>query len=307
MSGAKEIRTKIKSIKSTQKITSAMEMVAASKMRKAQLRMLGSRPYFYRIRNVIEHLSEGHSEYRHPYLLKRETKRVGVVVVSTDRGLCGGLNANNNRYLLSQMAAWQKADLQMSFCAVGTKAEAFLRRMGANILAVTTKLGDTPEVADIVGSVSVMLKAYENKEIDELYICYNQFINTMSQKPKMQQLLPITPEMIELETKSKTSAREYAGRNEDTAELSAKHWDYIYEPDAKELLDLLMTRFMESQVYHAVVENFACEQAARMVAMKSASENAGDIINRLELQYNKARQASITQELSEIVGGAAAV
>lgn len=289
MSGAKEIRSKIKSIRSTQKITRAMQMVAASKMRKAQQRMFSSRPYAQRICSVIEHVSKGNTEYRHPYLVPREPKRIGLIVVATDRGLCGGLNVNLFRRLLTQLQEWQEQGKEVSLCAIGNKAELFLRRLGVNLVASASKLGDTPSSADVIGPVAVMLKAYDEERLDALYISYNHFINTMSQKPTFQKLLPIVPE-------------DYA-----TGEVSTQPWDYIYEPDAKELLDLLLTRFIESQVYHSVIENFACEQAARMVAMKSASDNAGDLIDGLQLIYNKARQAAITRELAEIVGGAAAV
>lgn len=288
MSGAKEIRTKIKSIQSTQKITSAMEMVAASKMRKAQQRMLASRPYAERIRVVIDHLAKSHSEYHHPYLQPREARSVGIIVVASDRGLCGGLNSNIFRHLLAKVEAWTEQEgKELSFCAMGVKAEHFVRRIGGKLLASTDHLGDTPTISDVIGPVSVMLDAYENGTLDELYVVHNHFVNTMSQKPFFLRLLPVAP----------TSADQ----------SQQTFWDYIYEPDAKELLDFLLTRYIESQVYHAVVENFACEQAARMIAMKSATDNAGDIISNLHLVYNKARQASITQELSEIVGGAAAV
>lgn len=290
MSGAKEIRSKIKSVKSTQKITRAMQMVAASKMRKAQLRMLASRPYWERIRIVIKHLAEGDPEYRHPYLITREPKRIGIIVVSSDRGLCGGLNTNLFRNLLDQLQGWHEQGKETFLAAIGTKAELFLRRLKVNVIASTSHLGDAPSVADVIGPVGVMLRAYDEGELDALYICYNKFINTMSQKPIIEKLLPVAPEHYD-----------------DTKQEAKPHWDYIYEPDAKELLDLLLTRFIESQVYHATVENFACEQAARMVAMKSASDNAGDFIDGLQLAYNKARQAAITRELAEIVGGAAAV
>jgi F-type H+-transporting ATPase subunit gamma len=290
MSSAKEIRTKIKSIKSTQKITRAMEMVAASKMRKAQLRMLSSRPYSQRIRVVIKHLAQRQSEYRHPYLIPREPNRIGIIVIGTDRGLCGGLNVNMFRHLIIQLQQWQEQKKEVSFCSIGTKAEMFLRRLGVPVLASISKLGDHPSYADLIGAVGVMLRAYDENQVDALYICYNHFVNTMSQKPVIEKLLPIM-------------ASDY----EADASTAGAAGDYIYEPDAKELLDLLLTRFIESQVYHGVVENFASEQAARMVAMKSASENASDFIDRLQLIYNKARQASITRELAEIVGGAAAV
>lgn len=291
MSGAKEIRTKIKSIKSTQKITKAMEMVAASKMRKAQERMNQARPYAEKITNVISHVAHSQPEYRHPYMAPREEKNVGIVVLSTDRGLCGGLNANMFRQLLNKLDELSAQGKKVHFCAIGTKAEGFLKRFGLPILAAASRLGDYPEIADIIGPVGVMLKAYDNKELDSLYVYYNQFINTMSQKPVVEKIVPIVPDDTFFAEKPSES----------------KYWDYIYEPNAKELLDLLLTRFIESKVYHAIVENIACEQSARMIAMKSASENAGELINSLELVYNKARQAAITQELSEIVSGAAAV
>jgi len=287
VSAAKEIRTKIKSIKSTQKITRAMEMVAASKMRKAQQRMLASRPYADKIRVVIHHLAQGDTEYRHPYLVAREPKRIGLIVVATDRGLCGGLNVSLFRELLTQLSQWEKEKKEVSLCVIGSRAESFFRRFAnLKLLASADHLGDTPNMADIIGPVNVMLKAYDDNQLDALYLSYNQFVNTMSQKPTVEQLLP-----------AETGTTDKVGT----------HWDYIYEPDAKMLLDLLLTRFIESQVYHGVVENFASEQAARMVAMKSASENAGELIDRLQLAYNKARQAAITRELAEIVGGAAAV
>ncbi|MBS0286466.1 MAG: F0F1 ATP synthase subunit gamma [Proteobacteria bacterium] len=290
MSGAKEIRSKIKSIKSTQKITRAMEMVAASKMRKAQNRMLASRPYAEHIRVVIKHLSEGNrAEYRHPFMLAREPKRVGMIVVSTDRGLCGGLNVNTFRQLIIQLQGWQDEKKEPSLCAIGTKAELFLKRLGANVLASAGRLGDTPSIADVIGPVRVMLDAYNDEKLDALYISYNRFINTMSQQPVIEKLLPI----MQLD--------------DDNDVPETKRGEYIYEPDAKEVLDLLLTRYIESQVYHAIVENFACEQAARMLAMRSASDNAGDLIDSLQLAYNKARQAAITRELAEIVSGAAAV
>jgi F-type H+-transporting ATPase subunit gamma len=259
-------------------------------MRKAQARMLASRPYAARIRNVIEHLAQGRSEYRHPYLIARpKQERVGIIVVATDRGLCGGLNVNLFRNLLTQLQTWQDQGKEIFLCAIGVKAEVFLRRLGFTILASASRLGDTPTFSDVIGPVGVMLDAFDKGQIDSLHITYNSFINTMSQKPVVEQLLPISPEHFASE-----------GQTPD-------HWDYIYEPDAKELLDLLLSRFIESQVYHGVVENFASEQAARMIAMRSASDNAGDFINGLQLAYNKARQAAITRELAEIVGGAAAV
>lgn len=264
-------------------------MVAASKMRKAQQRMFSSRPYSDRIRVVIDHLALGHSEYRHPFLMAREPKRIGLIVVSSDRGLCGGLNVNLFRHLIAQLQEWSEEGKDISLCAIGTKAELFLRRIGGKIVASASHLGDAPTMSDVIGPVGVMLNAYTENELDAIYISYNRFVNTMSQKPVIEKLLPIAPETPKAEEESKA------------------HWDYIYEPDAKELLDLLLTRFIESQVYHGAVENFACEQAARMLAMQSATDNAGELIDSLQLAYNKARQAAITRELSEIVAGAAAV
>lgn len=291
MSGAKEIRTKIKSIKSTQKITRAMEMVAASKMRKAQQRMNEARPYSEKIATVISHVAHSQPEYRHPYMIPREEKNVGIILLSSDRGLCGGLNANMFRYLLQECERFEKEGKKVSFCAIGSKAEGFLKRFKVPILASASKIGDHPGIADVIGPVGVMLKSYDNQQLDSLYIYHNQFVNTMSQKPVIKKVLPIVPD----------------SSNFNVEPSKSKFWDYIYEPDAKELLDLLLTRFLESQVYHAIVENFACEQSARMIAMKSASENAGELIDSLQLVYNKARQSAITQELSEIVSGAAAV
>lgn len=286
MAGAKEIRTKIRSIKNTQKITRAMEMVAASKMRKAQDRMFTSRPYANKIKDVISHLAKGHPEYRHPYLMVRPIKRAGFIVVSSDRGLCGGLNVNLFKTTVAQMRQCKEQGIEIDLCLIGAKAEAFFKRFGGNVVAQADHLGDTPSVMDTVGIVKVMLDAYDNGRLDALYIVYNEFVNTMTQTPQVEQLLPILPA-------------------DDTA--LDHYWDYIYEPDARELLDLLLTRYVESRVYQAVVENLASEQAARMIAMKNASENAGDIINELQLAYNKARQAAITQELSEIIAGASAV
>ena len=287
MASGKEIRTQIKSIQNTQKITRAMEMVAASKMRKAQDRMAATRPYSEKMRTVIGHLAYAHTEYRHSYLEERDTKRVGFIVVSTDRGLCGGLNNNMFRDLVRTMKEWDDKGIAIDLCTIGQKASQFFKRLGGNIKSQITHLGDTPGVSDIIGTVKVMLDAYSDGEIDRLYLLYNRFANTMTQEVTMDQLLPIP----------KTEM------NEDMKH----HWDYIYEPNAKEVLDLLMVRYIESLVYQGLVENNACEQAARMVAMKAASDNAGDLIDDLQLAYNKARQAAITQELSEIIGGAAAV
>jgi len=287
MAAAKEIRSKIASVKNTQKITKAMEMVAASKMRKAQDRMFAARPYADKIRNVIAHLGLANPEYRHPFLLQRdEVKRIGLVIVSTDRGLCGGLNSNLFRDVLRRMRAWQGQGLELDLSLIGNKAVGFFSRVGGNIVAQATHIGDQPGVEDLIGSVKVMLDAYMEERIDELYLVSNDFINSMTQTPSVEQLLPVQP-----------------GADEELKH----HWDYIYEPDAKDVLDQLLQRYIESLVYQGVVENIACEQAARMVAMKSASDNAGKLIDELQLIYNKARQAAITQELSEIVGGAAAV
>ncbi|PXF64329.1 F0F1 ATP synthase subunit gamma [Kangiella spongicola] len=286
MSGAKEIRTKIGSIKNTQKITSAMEMVAASKMRKAQDRMASSRPYADKIRTVIKHIAQGTPEYHHAYITERDVRRVGYIVISTDRGLCGGLNINLFKKALNSMKEWSDQDIEVDMCLIGSKATGFFKRVGGSVVAKTSGLGDTPEVEDLIGAVKVMLKAYDEGRIDRLFIVTNEFVNSMTQEPKVEQLLPLP-----------------VGQDDELRH----HWDYLYEPEAKPLLDKLMVRFIESQVYQAVVENIACEQAARMVAMKAASDNAGDLIDDLELVYNKARQAAITQELAEISAGAAAV
>ena len=287
MAAGKEIRTKIRSIQNTQKITRAMEMVAASKMRKAQDRMAASRPYAEKIRNVIHHLAQAHPEYRHPYLEEREIRRVGYIIVSTDRGLCGGLNANLFRHILRQLRECDDQGIEIDLCAIGRKAAGFFRRLSAKLRAQTTELGDSPPLEDLIGAVKVMLDAYNDGEIDRLYLASNEFVNTMTQRPLIEQLLPIAAAEPEEELRH--------------------HWDYLYEPESKVILDDLLMRYIESLVYQGVVENIACEQAARMVAMKSASDNAGNLIDELQLAYNKARQAAITQELSEIVGGAAAV
>ncbi|MCD6039780.1 MAG: atpG [Gammaproteobacteria bacterium] len=287
MAVAKEIRAKIHSIKNTQKITRAMEMVAASKMRKVQDRMQRAKPYAHKILQVIGHLAKGHPEYRHPYLQEREIKRVGFIVVTTDRGLCGGLNSNLLKYSLQQIKKWKDQGAEINLCLVGTKAESFFKRIGGRILAHATHLGDAPKLADLIGVVKVMLTAYMDKQIDALFLCSNEFVNTMKQEPVVQQMLPIVPS---------------------TNEKLEHYWDYIYEPDnARELLDQLLSRYIESQVYRGVIENIACEQAARMVAMKNATDNATELINDLQLIYHKARQAAITRELNEIVAGAAVV
>jgi len=286
MPGTKEIRTKIASVKSTQKITKAMQMVATSKMRRAQDRMRLARPYAQKMRNVIGHLTEANPDYRHPFLITREPRGVGIIVVSTDRGLAGGLNANVFKRTIYLMREWQEKGAQVSLCIIGSKGLAFFRRLGVPILANVAGLGDRPHIKDLIGSVKVMLDAYSAGQLDRLFLVNAQFVNTMTQQPTVEQLLPV--------------------QAVDTEGLQ-EHWDYIYEPDAKDILDGLLMRYVESQVYRGAVENVASEMAARMVAMKAASDNAGKLIGELQLVYNKARQAAITKELSEIVGGAAAV
>jgi len=286
MPGTKEIRNKIASVKSTQKITKAMQMVATSKMRRAQERMKLARPYADKIRTVIGHLNEANPDYRHPFLMAREPKSIGIIVISTDRGLAGGLNANLFKQTLILLREWQEKGAQVSLCLIGSKGLAFFRRLGLPILANVSGLGDKPHVKDLIGAVKVMLDAYRDAKIDRLFLVNAQFVNTMTQKPHVEQLLPV--ETI------------------DTHEL-AEHWDYIYEPEASAILDGLLMRYIESQVYRGAVENVASEMAARMVAMGAASDNAGELIDELQLVYNKARQAAITKELAEIVGGAAAV
>ena len=287
MPGGKEIRTKIKSVQNTQKITRAMEMVAASKMRKAQDRMRAARPYAEKIRNVAAHLSHAHPEYRHPFLVKRDNPaRVGVIVVTSDKGLCGGLNTNVLRMALHHIREWDGNKVGVDVCAIGMKGFQFMQRLNAPVLSHLTGLGDTPHLEKLIGPVKVMLDAYTEGKIDALYIFYTRFINTMKQEPVMEQLLPI-------------SGEDLGG--------ATGHWDYIYEPDAKSVVDELLVRYVETLIYQAVAENMASEQSSRMVAMKAASDNAGNVIEELKLVYNKTRQAAITKELSEIVGGAAAV
>ena len=287
MANSKEIRTKIKSVENTRKITKAMEMVAASKMRKAQDRMRQARPYADKIRNVAAHMSKANSEYKHPFLIKREqVKNVGLIVVTSDKGLCGGLNTNVLRLSLNQMKIWEGEGKGVLVTAIGNKGFGFMGRVGAKVKSHVTGLGDAPHMDKLIGPVKVMLDAYIAGEIDQLFICYTGFVNTMKQEPTMQQLLPLSGEAL--------------GSAEG-------HWDYIYEPDAKSVIDELMMRYVESLIYHAVAENMASEQSARMVAMKAASDNAKNVIGELKLVYNKARQAAITKEISEIVGGAAAV
>jgi len=286
MSGAKEVRTKIASIKSTQKITKAMEMVAASKMRRAQERMRAARPYAQKIRTVIGHLRLAHPDYRHPFLVERKVRSVGIIVISSDRGLCGSLNINVFKQTLASVRAWQEKGCDVHLCLIGSKSLQFFRRLNLPVVASISHLGDKPRVADVIGPVKAMLDLYRTEQIDRLTLISSNFVNTMSQKPQERVLLP--------------------AETVDASELQSR-WDYIYEPSANELLDGYMMRYLESQTYQAVVENLACEMAARMVAMKSATDNAGSLIEELQLVYNKARQAAITKEISEIVGGAAAV
>lgn len=286
MASGKEIKSKIGSIKNTQKITSAMEKVAASKMKKAQERMASSRPYAENIRKVIGHIAHGSLEYNHPYLEERQAKRVGYIVISTDRGLCGGLNTNMFKTLVQDVQKFKAQDVEVDFAAIGNKSANFLSRFEDKVLAQASGLGDTPSIQDIIGPVKIMLDAYNEGKLDRLFVVYNNFVNTMRQEPKIDQLLPLP--------KAESQALSH-------------RWDYIYEPDPKAILDTLMVRFIESQVYQGVVENAASEQASRMVAMKAATDNAGDLMDELQLVYNKARQAAITQEISEIVAGSAAV
>ncbi len=286
MAGAKEIRTKIKSVKSTQKITKAMEKVAASKLRRTQSRMAAARPYADKIRDVIANLFKANPEYRHPFLVSREVKRVGYIVVTTDRGLCGGLNVNTFRRLLPELRQWADKGVEVDLCLIGAKGVQFFRRLKVNVVAATTHLGENPYISSLIGAMTVMLDSYKAGRIDRLFLVHNVFVNTMSQKPEIRTLLPAeapNPQPL------------------------PKHWDYLYEPGAVELLDDVLTRYIETQVYRAAVENVACEMAAKMVAMKAATDNAGKLIDKLQLDYNKARQAGITREISEIVGGAAAV
>jgi F-type H+-transporting ATPase subunit gamma len=289
MAGSKEIRTKIKSVQNTRKITKAMEMVAASKMRKAQERMRAARPYADRIRNIAAHLSQANPEYKHPFLTKRDgLKAVGIVVVTTDKGLCGGLNTNVLRSVTNKYREWQDAKVSISATAIGNKGFGFLNRVGAKVVSHVTQLGDTPHLERLIGAVKVQLDAFAKGEVDAVFLAYTRFVNTMKQETIVEQLLPLTADKLG------TASRDYA-------------WDYIYEPDAQAVLDDLLLRYVESLIYQAVAENMASEHSARMVAMKSASDNAKEVIADLQLTYNKARQAAITKELSEIVSGAAAV
>lgn len=288
MAGAKEIRSKISSINKTRKITRAMEMVAASKMRKTQERMRASKPYANKIYGVVKHIARAHSEYKHSFMNEREIKRIGLIVVTSDRGLCGGLNANLLRETVRSIRNWKEQGKEIDIAVIGRKGQGFFKRVGSNVLASKDHLGDTPGINDLIGVVKVMIDAFYDGTIDALHVVYNEFVNTMTQKPLVKQLLPLP-------------------KSEEDSKTMGHHWDYIYEPDAKELLDNLLERYIELQVYQAVVENIACEQAAKMIAMKSATDNAGDLIKEFQLAYNKARQAAITQELAEIVGGAAAL
>jgi len=287
MAGGKEVRTKIKSIENTQKITRAMEMVAASKMRRAQERMRAARPYAAKMRNVIAHLAQASLEYKHSYTQEREAKRVGFIIISSDRGLCGGLNINLFRAAVNELSTWQDKRVEVDVTVIGRKALAFFRRFSPTIVSEVTQLGDAPQFADLIGAIKVMLDAYSEGRIDRLFVVHNRFVSTMFQEPQVEQLLPIRAVAPE--------------------EALKAHWDYLYEPDAHAVVDALLTRYIESLVYQGVVENIACEMAARMVAMKSATDNAGNLIDELQLVYNKARQAAITQEIAEIVSGAAAV
>ena len=287
MPGSKEIRTKIKSVQNTRKITKAMEMVAASKMKKAQERMRAARPYGEKIRNVAAHLSHANPEYRHPFLVSRDTvQRIGVIVITADKGLCGGLNTNVLRLALNRMKEWGAQGEEFEVCAIGNRGLGFMQRLGAAVVSHVVGLGDKPHMEKLIGAIKVMLDGYTQDRFDRLVIFYTRFINTMKQEPVMEQLLPLSGERLGVPTGA---------------------WDYIYEPEAKVVLDQVLTRYIEGLIYQAVSENMASEQSARMVAMKAASDNAGNVIDELTLVYNKTRQASITKELSEIVGGAAAV
>jgi F-type H+-transporting ATPase subunit gamma len=286
MANAKELRKQIGSIKNTQKITSAMEMVAASKMRKAQERMSRGRPYSDHIRSVIGHVANASPEYRHHFMVERDVKRVGFIVITTDKGLCGGLNVNLLKKVIREIKTWSDQEVEYDLCLIGNKGAQFFRSYGGNVVAASSHVSETPQMSDLIGSIKVMLDAFEEGKVDKIFLANNVFVNTMTQTPTIRQLVPLDPEEDE----------------------GMKHrWDYIYEPDARQLIEGLVTRFIESQVYQGVVENVACEQAAKMIAMKSATDNAGDLIDELQLIMNNARQAAITQELSEIVSGAAAV
>ncbi|MEW6676900.1 MAG: F0F1 ATP synthase subunit gamma [Pseudomonadota bacterium] len=288
MAAGKEIRSKIKSVENTRKITRAMEMVAAAKMRKAQERMKHARPYAEKIAKVAAHFSKAHPEYKHPFVVSRDTvKRAGLILVTTDKGLCGGLNTNALRLTLNKLKAWDEQKIEVDVCAIGSKGMGFIQRLGANIASQVTHLGDTPHMEKLIGPVQVMLDAYKEGRIDAIYMVYSRFVSTMKQEATLTQLVPLSGA-------------------QDT-EASGEHWDYIYEPEAKSVVDSLMVRYIEALIYQAVAENMACEQSARMVAMKAASDNAKNVISELKLVYNKTRQAAITQEISEIVAGASAV
>ena len=294
MAGSREIRNKIGSVKNTQKITRAMEMVAASKMRKAQDRMKKARPYGEKIRNVAAHMSRASAEYRHPFLIDRDSvKRVGIIVVTSDKGLCGGLNTNVLRRSLKEMKSWEAEDEQIEVCCIGNKGLGFMSRLGANVISQVVGLGDAPDMEKLIGAVKVVLDGYTEDRFDRVFIFYNRFVNTMKQEPIMEQLLPLTDERIQ--------------GGEDDSESKNAAWDYIYEPEAKPVIDDIMVRYVEALIYQAVAENMSSEQSARMVAMNAASDNAGKVIDELTLIYNKTRQAAITKELSEIVAGASAV
>jgi F-type H+-transporting ATPase subunit gamma len=286
MANAKELRKQIGSIKNTQKITSAMEMVAASKMRKAQERMAKGRPYADHIRSVISHVANASPEYRHQFMIERDVKRVGFIVITTDKGLCGGLNVNLLKKVVGDLKVWSDRDIEYDLCLIGNKGAQFFRSYGGKVIAASSHESETPQVVDLIGSIKVMLDAFEEGKVDKIFLANNVFVNTMIQTPTVRQLVPL---------------------DKDDDETMKHRWDYIYEPDARQLIEGLVTRFIESQVYQGVVENVACEQAAKMIAMKSATDNAGDLIDELQLIMNNARQAAITQELSEIVSGAAAV
>jgi F-type H+-transporting ATPase subunit gamma len=287
MPGSKEIRTKIKSVQNTRKITKAMEMVAASKMRKAQARMRAARPYGEKIRNVAAHISHANPEYRHPFLVARDTvKKIGIIIITTDKGLCGGLNTNVQRLALNTIKAWEAEGESFDVCCIGNKGLGFMQRLGANVVSHVTQLGDRPQMEKLIGAIKVMLDGYTQDRFDRVVIFYTKFINTMKQEPVAEQLLPLSGEKL--------------GAPEGS-------WDYLYEPEAKVVLDQVLMRYIEAIIFQALSENMASEQSARMVAMKSASDNAANVIDELTLIYNKSRQAAITKELSEIVGGAAAV
>jgi len=289
MSSAKEIRDKIKSIQNTKKITKAMEMVAASKMRKVQESMSRSRPYSEKIKDVMKNVGEGVLEYKHPFVNSREEKNIGVIIISTDKGLCGGLNVNLFKHFMKHLLEFKDKKIGVKAVIVGRKAEVFAKRVGLNVVGSITNLGDKPKISDLLGIIKVIVDFYMSKDIDSVYILYNKFLNTMTQCPIYEKVIPIQRKVFSNDGEKK------------------RIWDYLYEPEPEKLLELLMKRYIESLVYQSVVENIACEQAARMVAMKSATDNAGELIDTFKIMYNKARQASITQELSEIVAGAEAV